>query len=314
ENVTRGRNVPKERLLEVAKHYEAFGGVSPINEQNRHIIAMLTEALEKEGPRLPIYWGNRNWYPFIKDALQQMRDDGIKKALAFVTSAYSSYSSCRQYLDDIDKASKELGESCPQIDKIRPFFNHPLFVEANAEHLNQVLNTLPQDQKDSLYVAFTAHSIPKSMADNCNYSAQLTEVCRLLAEKCKIKTWNLVYQSRSGPPQIPWLEPDILAHIRALHQLGVKEILIHPVGFVSDHMEVKYDLDHEAHDLCKELGIVMHRTPSASINPHFIEMIRDLIIERLEERGEKAAIGNIAALPDQCAVNCCPLGLARPPV
>lgn len=310
QNVTRGRNVPPERLSEVVHHYEMFGGHSPINSQNRSIIERLQKVLAERGPHLPVYWGNRNWHPFLKDTLVQMESDEIKSAIAFVTSAYSSYSSCRQYLEDIDRAKQELSSQI-QIDKLRPFYNHPLFIEANAEHLEQVLSEIDEQNQSALHVVFTAHSIPMSMANNCKYASQLQEACELVAEKLGLKNWHLAYQSRSGPPAVPWLEPDILDKIRELHKQGVNEILIQPLGFVSDHMEVIYDLDFEAKELCAELQMTMHRAETASTNPKFIEMIRELLLERIEG-SEAKVLGESGALPDSCPPGCCPLGATRP--
>lgn len=313
ENVTRGRNVPRERLLEVAHHYEMFNGVSPINAQNREIIAGLQALIDKHGPRLPIYWGNRNWYPFLTDTVKEMKKDGIKRAIAFVTAAYSSYSSCRQYLEDIIKARAEAGEGAPEIVKMRPFFNHPLFVEANCQHLSKTLEATGLTDLDQLHVAFTAHSIPTSMASGCTYSTQLEEECELVATSCAVKNWKLVYQSRSGPPQVPWLGPDILDHIKTLKESGVQNLIIHPIGFVSDHMEVIYDLDHEARNLCDELQMRMWRVPCAGTNPKFIEMIQDLILENTEEGRSKKFVGKLGLIGDLCPPECCPLGTqARP--
>ena len=219
ENVLRGRNVPAERMRAVAKHYEMFGGVSPINEQNRNLIAALQEELAANGPRLPIYWGNRNWHPLLADTLAQMAADGIKNALAFVTSAYSSYSSCRQYLENIAEARDQVGSSAPQIAKLRAFYNHPLFIEANVDRLQAALSTIPEARRASTQIAFTAHSIPQSMADNCQYESQLQEASRLVSSGANRESWRLVYQSRSGPPTQPWLGPDILDHLKELKRL-----------------------------------------------------------------------------------------------
>jgi len=311
ENVTRGRNVPRERLMTVAHHYEMFDGVSPINGQNRQIIAELKAELEKHGPPLPIYWGNRNWQPFLADTLAQMKQDKIKNAIAFVTSAYSSYSSCRQYLDDIQRALEPLGDDAPKVNKIRSFYNHPLFIEANAEQMQSIIEAIPGETSPETAIAFTAHSVPMSMSTGCKYIEQLNEACQLVADKCGMHNWQLVYQSRSGPPSIPWLEPDILEHIKTLHSQGVKELIIHPIGFVSDHMEVIYDLDHEAKALCDELGIAMHRVKTAGTTHKFIEMIRELILERIEG-SQPRFVGTMGAVPDDCPPECCPLGMTRP--
>ena len=313
QNVTRGRNVPAERLAEVAHHYEMFGGVSPLNGQNRSIIERLKKELASAGSTLPVYWGNRNWHPFLKDTLKQMESDGIKSALAFVTSAYSSYSSCRQYLEDIERARAET--SCEiKIDKIRPFYNHPLFVEANQAQIKSAMQTMTAEQKADLTVVFTAHSIPMSMANNCRYSAQLKEICGLIASREGLNNWHLAYQSRSGPPAVPWLEPDILDLIRQLHKSGMKNLLIQPIGFVSDHMEVIYDLDYEAKELCKELGIEMWRAGTAGTTTEFIKMIQELIQERIGNDIEPRFLGEAGALAAACQPDCCPVGATRPAV
>ena len=312
ENVTRGRNVPRERLMEVAKHYEMFAGVSPINQQNRELIAALQKELASKGPQLPVYWGNRNWHPFLADTLEQMRKDGIKRAIAFVTSAFSSYSSCRQYLDDISRAQEKLGEGVASIDKIRPFYNHPLFLECNLESLRGMLAQIDTERAKDAHIVFTAHSIPNAMSQGCDYAAQLNEFASLLAEAVSSNNWHLAYQSRSGPPQIPWLEPDILDKIRSLNDEGVKDIVLHPIGFVSDHMEVIYDLDHEARDLCDELGIRLHRVKTPGAHPIFVEMIRQLILERTGTDSARPSVGSRGALPDECINNCCPSGMSRP--
>src|SRR5687768_10151262 len=215
ENVLRGRNVPRERLMQVASHYNQFGGVSPINEQNRKIISALENDLETNEPPLPIYWGNRNWHPLLPDAVQRMADDGVKKALAFVTSAYSSYSSCRQYLQNINDARTAVGEEAPEIYKLRAFYNHPLFIEANVEHVRAALDTL-ETTPSSVHLVFTAHSIPESMAENSEYANQLREASRLVASAVEIDNWELVYQSRSGPPTQPWLGPDVCDYLNYL--------------------------------------------------------------------------------------------------
>ena len=213
ENVLRGRNVPRERMLSVAHHYEMFGGVSPINQQNRNLIAALKEELKRDGPDLPIYWGNRNWHPLLPETLRQMSADGVQNALAFVTSAYSSYSSCRQYRQNIADAQTEAGPTPPRVDKLRAFYNHPLFIEANVDHVRAALSRLDQQLRTKAQVVFTAHSIPESMAANCEYAAQLQETGRLIANALEIDRWRVVYQSRSGSPSQPWLGPDILDHL-----------------------------------------------------------------------------------------------------
>lgn len=293
ENVLRGRDVPRERMLKVAEHYELFGGVSPINQQNRNLIAALQKELDQHGPHLPIYWGNRNWHPLLKDTLAQMTADGIQKALAFVTSAYSSYSSCRQYLQNISDARDAVGPQAPRVEKLRTFYNHPLFIESNVEQIRVVLSQL-QDPGEA-HLVFTAHSIPESMAVNCDYATQLVETGRLIAEALTINNWQVVYQSRSGSPAQPWLGPDITEHLKTLHREGVMNVVVAPSGFVSDHMEVVYDLDIEAQKVARELGMKMVRAATAGTHPAFVKMIRELILERVEN---KAPV-NI------CAPDCC---------
>jgi protoporphyrin/coproporphyrin ferrochelatase len=317
ENVTRGRNIPRNRLLEVAEHYHHFGGVSPINAQIRELIAALRPELARAGITLPIYWGNRNWQPMLADTLAEMTAAGVERALAVVQAAYSSYSSCRQYREDIGRAREAAGPGAPQVDKVRVFYNHPEFVGANAERIREALDSIPDDRRRAVHLAFTAHSIPGSMARNCDYERQLRETCRLVAEELGIETdrWATVYQSRSGRPEDPWLEPDILDHVKDLHHRGVKDLIIHPIGFLSDHIEVLYDLDEEAHHLCVELGMQMVRSPSVGTHPRFVAMLRELIEERIRgipESGHRA-IGQYGPNHDVCPELCC-LPPARPPV
>jgi ferrochelatase len=312
ENVLRGRNIPRQRMLAVAKHYELFGGVSPINEQNRKLIAALKQELESNGPRLPIYFGNRNWHPLLPDTLRTMRDDGVKRALAFVTSAYSSYSSCRQYLDNIANAQNEVGCGAPEVRKLRAFYNHPLFIDANVARIQDALAHFAPGERDGIHLVFTAHSIPESMASNCDYAAQLSETSRLIAERGfpsleqnQAENSSLAYQSRSGSPAQPWLGPDICDHLKQLSEKGVSRVIIAPIGFVSDHMEIIYDLDIEAAALCKKLGITMYRAATVGTHPHFIRMIRELILEQFNPTTARRFLGTQGARNDQCPPNCC---------
>ena len=312
ENVLRGKPVPRERMLEVAEHYYHFDGVSPINGQVRDLIAALEPELRNHGVTLPVYWGNRNWHPLLADTMQQMKDDGVKHALGVVLAAYSSYSSCRQYREDIAKARDAVGEGAPLVDKMRVFYNHPDFVAANADKIREPLAQLPK-----AHLAFTAHSIPSSMASNSNYEAQLTETCRLTAESLNVPAdrWKLVYQSRSGRPQDPWLEPDILDHLDDLQARGVGEVIIQPVGFLSDHMEVMYDLDDEAKHKAESLGMSMIRAGTVGTDPKFVGMLRELIVERITHAPERRAIGTFGPNHDVCPVDCClppPRPAARP--
>ena len=303
ENVLRGRNVPRERMLQVAHHYEMFDGVSPINEQNRNLIAALTKELETNGPSLPIYWGNRNWHPLLTDTVPQMAKDGVRRALAFVTSAYSSFSSCRQYLKNISDARSVAGDSAPEIDKLRAFYNHPLFIEANVEQTLSAIDDLGATSSP-IQLVFTAHSIPTSMAVNCGYAFQLNEAGRLVSEAVGIEHWKLVYQSRSGPPTQPWLGPDVCDYLKELKERGVSDVVIAPIGFVSDHMEVIYDLDVEAKTLAQEMGINLRRAATAGTHPLFVKMIRELILERMNGTAARY-LGSHGASHDVCDPLCC---------
>lgn len=300
ENVLRGRNVPRERMLSVAHHYEMFGGISPINQQNRDLIAALKQELKSDGPELPIYWGNRNWHPLLPETLRQMARDGVRNALAFVTSAYSSYSSCRQYRQNIADAQAQVGPGVPQIDKLRAFYNHPLFIEANVDHIRAALSKLDGDP----HLIFTAHSIPDAMAANCDYAAQLEEAGRLIAGALGIDRWRVVYQSRSGSPAQPWLAPDITDYLKQVNADGVKSVVAAPIGFVSDHMEIVYDLDYEAQNVAKELGITMVRAATAGTHPAFVKMIRELMLERIDKAPARF-LGSRGPVHNVCPADCC---------
>ena len=306
ENVLRGRNVPRERMLKVAEHYYHFGGKSPINDQNRALIAALKRELGRHGLDLPIYWGNRNWHPMLPETLRAMAADGVKRALAFVTAAYSSYSSCRQYRENIAAAQAEVGPAAPVIDKIRVFYNHPGFIEANVSQVSAALNAIPPERRREARIAYTAHSIPATMAQTCNYQRQLLETARLVSSSLGRPPDPLVFQSRSGPASQPWLEPDILDHLRRLRSDHVSHVVIAPIGFVSDHMEVLYDLDTEAASLCSELGLNMVRAKTVGTHPRFVSMIRELIQERTEEKTTREVVGNYPPNPDVCLIDCCP--------
>jgi len=254
-------------MLEVAEHYYHFGGVSPINEQNRALIAALVNELNQHGPQLPVYWGNRNWHPLLADAVQQMAEDGVRSALAFVTSAFSSYSSCRQYLENIAEARRQAGPTAPRIDKLRAFYNHPGFIEPMAERTRDALHEVPAERRKAAALVFTAHSIPTAMAESSRYVPQLHDACRLVAECVGQANWQLVYQSRSGPPSQPWLGPDIGDHLRQLRAHGARDAVVAPIGFISDHMEVLYDLDTEAKSVCDGIGLNMVRASTVGTRP-----------------------------------------------
>jgi protoporphyrin/coproporphyrin ferrochelatase len=309
ENVLRGRNVPKERMLEVADHYYHFGGKSPINDQNRALIAGIESELARNGPRLPVYWGNRNWHPFLADTLRKMRAEGVTRALAFVTSVFSSYSGCRQYLEDIDKARAEVGSDAPRVDKLRSFYNHPLFIQAQTEHVRAALERIDVARRAAAQILFTAHSVPVAMAESSDYQRQLVESCRLVSEQLGRPDWRLVYQSRSGPPNQPWLEPDVGDILREMKPGS--DVVIVPIGFISDHMEVLYDLDTEARAICDEKGLNMVRAATVGVDPAFLSMIRELISERMGQC-EARAVGKFGASHDECPADCCPAPARRP--
>ena len=306
ENVTRGRGIPRERLIEVSEHYQLFGGVSPINAQNRAVIAALRELLDVEGPHLPVYWGNRNWHPYVTDAVRQMKEDGVRRAVAFATSAWSSYSGCRQYREDIARAIDEVGEGAPEIDKVRHFFDHPGFIGPQALRVTTALAAIPEERRAGAHLAFSAHSIPIAMAEVSSYEAQLEEACRLVAEEVgRDHPWELVWQSRSGPPSVPWLEPDIGDHLATLHDKGVTDVVVVPIGFVSDHLEVQFDLDVEAAEIATDLGINMVRAGAVGAHPDYVRMIRDLVVERMEAAPERPSLSPIGPSHDICDPDCC---------
>jgi protoporphyrin/coproporphyrin ferrochelatase len=310
ENVLRGKPVPPERLLEVAEHYYHFGGNSPINGQNRALRAALETELRAHGIVLPIYWGNRNWHPLLVDTLSQMKRDGIQHALAFFTSAYSSYSGCRQYRENIAAAQQIVGEGAPQVDRIRAFYNHPGYIETVTANAAEALAQVPADRRSSARLLFTAHSIPVTMASTSRYVEQLEEASRLVAEALGHPKHRLVYQSRSGSPSQPWLGPDILEVIDEEHSPSAndaaKDIVVVPIGFVSDHMEIIFDLDTQARERCQELGITYQRGHTAGTHPRFVSMIRELIVERMTGSPIRPALGCYGPSHDVCPIDCCP--------
>jgi ferrochelatase len=305
QNVTRGRDIPDERLAVVGAHYAHFGGISPINEQCRRLVAALDEELRHAGDALPVYWGNRNWHPYLAATVQQMADDGVTRALAIVTSAYSSHSGCRQYLDDIERARAEVGPMAPVIEKVRHYFDHPGFVEPFRDEVRTGIEQLGS----ATPLVFTAHSIPTAMADSSDYEVQLRATAELVAAAAPESPWTLAWQSRSGPPSVPWLEPDINDHLRELATQSTDAAVIVPIGFVSDHIEVVWDLDTEARATADELGIRLHRaaTPGTRPDPRFVAMWAELVAERLHAAPRRA----LSALPERptpCAEGCCPSG------
>lgn len=307
ENTLRGRSVPRERMIEVASHYRLFGGRSPINDHNRALVSAIRAELAVHGPVVPVYWGNRNWHPMLADTLREMKKDGVRNALAFVTSAYSSYSGCRQYLENIAQAREEAGAGAPLVEKLRVFYNHPRFIDAWVARVREALQKVPEARRQSAQLIFTAHSIPLVMASRCAYAQQLQETRRLICERLGLASGPIAYQSRSGRPSQRWLGPDILDALReAAGRRGVTDVVIVPVGFVSDHMEVVYDLDTEAKALSESLGLDYFRAGTPGSHPEFVRMIRDLILERTDSSAERRAEGAFGPHPDVCTPDCCP--------
>ena len=318
-NVTTGKNIPDERLVEVGAHYDLFGGRSPINDQNRDLLAALREDLASNGLDLPVYWGNRNWDPYLTDALEQMKADGITRAACFVTSAYSSYSGCRQYRENLADAVAAV-PGAPRLDRLRAYFNHPGFVEPNVDATLASLAHLPPALQREAHLVFVTHSIPTTMNESSGpiggaYVHQHRTVMDEIVERVREETGHhypaeLVYCSRSGPPSMPWLEPDVNDHLEALHESGVRAVVVIPIGFVSDHMEVIYDLDTEAAATAEKLGLAFERAATAGVDPRFVAMVRDLLLERAAveraEDPERKVVGAVPAAWDVCAAGCCP--------
>ncbi|GAA3389916.1 ferrochelatase [Streptomyces roseoviridis] len=334
ENVTRGRGIPKERLKEVGRHYFLFGGVSPINDQNRALLDALRADFAAAGLDLPVYWGNRNWAPYLTDTLREMVTDGRRHIAVLATSAYASYSGCRQYRENLADSLAALeaeGLPLPRVDKLRHYFNHPGFVRPMVEGVLASLADLDESVRAGAHLAFTTHSIPDSAADTSGpvtehgdggaYVKQHLDVARLIVDAVREETgvahpWQLVYQSRSGAPHIPWLEPDICDHLEEVHGAGAPAVVMVPIGFVSDHMEVLYDLDTEATAKAAELGLPVRRSATVGADPRFAAAVRDLVLERAAtERGqrvERCALGALGPSHDLCPIGCCPARAERP--
>ncbi len=314
-NVTRGRGVPDERLAAVAEHYRHFGGVSPINAQCRSLLDAVRAEFATHGPDLPLYWGNRNWHPYLADTVARMRDDGVRRAVAFVTSPYESYSSCRQYLDDIARARAGV-DGAPEIDRVRHYHDHPGHIAPHVDAVRAALATLPADRRATTRLVFTALSIPTSMAATAGpagrsgrYEAQLREVAALVAGAAAPDLpWDLVWQSRSGPPQVPWLEPDVGDHLGTLAARGTTSVVVSPIGFISDHIEVMWDLDTEA--AAERLGLDFARAATPGTDPRFVAMVRELVLERTAG-GPRRALGTVPTW-DTCDPACCPAARPRP--
>ena len=321
QNVTKGRGIPVERLQAVAEHYHHFGGRSPINDQNRALLAALRAELAGRGlADLPLYWGNRNWDPYVADALAQAVADGARRLAVLVTSAYPSFSGCRQYREDLADAldSPALAGTDLALDKIRHYFNHPGFVAPVADGVVAALQGLPAPVRDGARVVFVTHAVPTAMDDASGpaggaYTATHRDVARAVVEevgrRVPVPGWDLVFCSRSGPPSQPWSEPDVNDHLRAVHAEGVPGVVVVPVGFVSDHMEVVYDLDTEARETAAELGLPFVRTPTVGTDPRFVAALVDLVLERAAAvRGEspsRPALGSLGSSHDVCPAGCC---------
>lgn len=309
ENVLHGKNVPRERMLEVAEHYYHFDGRSPINEQNREFIAALQQEFLSHGLKVPVYWGNRNWHPFLADTLKQMQADGVRRVAALATSAFGSYSGCRQYREDIAREQQTTGTQNLEIEKLPNFSGRQEFIDAMADRIRAATDQLPPAERSGAghskaeQLIFTAHSIPVSMADTSPYLRQLKEASARVAAACGMSNWHLVYQSRSGPPSQPWLAPDICEYLREQRTAGIGSVIICPIGFISDHMEVLYDLDTEARALCDEIGLKMVRAGTAGTHPRLISMVRDMVLH--------AETSGVLA---HCEPGCCPAPQQRPPL
>jgi ferrochelatase len=321
ENVVRGRGVPRERLVGVAEHYRHVGGASPINAQNRALVGAIRDDFAGHGLDLPVYFGNRNWRPYVEDTVREMADDGVRRALVLATSAYSSYSGCRQYQDDMSRARQAVGARAPELHKLRHFFDHPGFVEPQADAVRHALAGIDPARRGSTRLVFTAHSIPEAMARQAGplaleteltpeqglYVVELREASRLVAERAAPDLgWELVWQSRSGPTTVPWLAPDVSDHLRALAESGATDVVVVPVGFVSDHVEVLWDLDVEARETATGLGLGFTRTPSPGVDPRFVTMVRELVLERLDPACPKRALSAVGPSHDTCPAGCCP--------
>ena len=323
ENVTRGRGIPRERLESVAEHYHHFGGRSPINDQNRALLGALRAELDGRGLQVPLLWGNRNWAPYLTDALREAHQAGHRRVAVIATSAYSSYSGCRQYREDLARSVTELAAEGRQVevDKVRHYFNHPGFLQPSADAVAAALAGFTEQDRAAARVVFVTHSIPTAMnevsgAAGGGYVAQHLDACAEVIARVGpgAPGWDLVYCSRSGPPTQPWLEPDVNDHLGALAQAGTRAVVVVPVGFVSDHMEVVFDLDTEAAQTAAELGLTFARVPTVGTDPRFVSGLVDLLLERAaaERAGagqgpepERVAAGALGPVPDRCPVGCC---------
>ncbi|GAY18377.1 ferrochelatase [Mycobacterium sp. shizuoka-1] len=295
ENVTRGRGIPPERLAAVAEHYLHFGGVSPINGINRALIEAIRAELAERGEQLPVYFGNRNWHPMVEDTVAAMTSDGVRRAAVFATSAWGGYSGCAQYQEDIVRARAAVGDGAPELVKLRQYFDHPLLVAMFADAIADAAATLPDSVRPDARLVFTAHSIPLRAADRCGpdlYARQVHYTAALVAAAAGYADYDVVWQSRSGPPQVPWLEPDVGDHLCALAESGTTAVLICPVGFVADHIEVVWDLDNELREQADDLGIALARATTPNAQPRFARLVLDLLDEVRDGREPSRVVGS----------------------
>jgi ferrochelatase len=312
DNVFRGLRVTPETKQKIAARYALFGGVSPIAGETRALVTAVRQHLATAGRTLPVYLGNRNWHPMLVDTVRQMRDDGVRRALVFVTSTFSSYSGCRKYREDLFEACR-LVEDAPQFAKLRMSYNHPGFIAAVTARCDEMLAQLPEDLRSTTPLLFTAHSLPNSMANGCDYVAQLRESCRLVAESLSHNDWELVFQSNNASyGGEKWLEPDVFDAIRRRHTEGFTRLLVMPIGFLCDHMEVVLDLDIDAAELARELGVQLTRAKTVGVHPKFVSMIGELIDERLDPTAQQRVLGDRGVMPDRCRPGCCPSGRGGP--
>ncbi len=312
DNVFRGLRVSPETKAQIAKRYEHVGGVSPINAHTRAFIKALQLELDAHGPALPIYWGNRNWHPILADTVAQMAHAGVERALAFVTSSFSSYSGCRRYREDLFEAARTI-PNAPRFDKLRVPYNHPGFIAATADRVRDALDTLPASKRGHALVLFTAHSLPIAMAAGCAYEAQLEASCGLVGDVLELPRWRLVYQSNNASyGRESWLGPDIRDALREAEAEGIKAVVVAPIGFVCDHMEVIMDLDVDAAAVAHELGLTMVRAGTVGTHPAYVSMVRELIVERLTPGAPRRALGSLGPSHDRCPADCCLPGRPGP--
>ena len=300
DRVLAGRPVPPPVKVRIAERYARFGGVSPINAHTREFIAALEARLAAKGPRLPVYWGNRNSAPLLDDTVRQMAGDGIRTAIAFVTSMFSSYSGCRQYREDLFRAAGAAAKA-PRIDKLRVAYNHPGFVSAMADRVSEARERAPKGAA----LLFTAHSLPQSMASLADYEAQLREACGLVAQQVGDDHWRLAFQSNNARTGDPWLAPTVEEALASIAALGRSSVVVAPLGFVCDHMEVVMDLDVEARACAEGLGLGYFRAPTVGTHPAYVDMVRQLVVERISANPERPCLGQRGPNPDYCAPGCC---------